>query len=154
MASADGEGGDELARINRALGRLDSHVRRMSDREPAVSVSSTAAAYRPWSRMDYVRRARSFHWSWSSRDPACGVVLCARFGWCQGGGKEGEANAETDAEGNTETNASGSSVKTRDISTMHCCCCGKELYLPWDEGLSADARMQRHLLGPTGRRLV
>lgn len=122
---------EELERINRALGRLDSHLRRMTDREPTGSLASTA--YRPWSRIDYVRRAQSFHWSWSSRDPACGVVLCARYGWCQRGGETGAEEV-----GDTNNISVG---RAREINAVHCCCCGEELYLPWDEELTVDTRI-------------
>lgn len=112
-------------KIERLLNRLtgdDRDERGLAGKEMVglltPSKTNDNRMFAPWSRSEYVRRVRSFHWSWANRPQPCDVVTCARYGWI------GEASLERDDED--------------DGGWIKCSTCEQRLYLAWDEDLASN----------------
>ncbi|PJF17515.1 hypothetical protein PSACC_02634 [Paramicrosporidium saccamoebae] len=95
-----------MDRLHLAFGELD---------RPQTKSKLANTGIQPWSQEQYVRRARSFHWSWASRQSPADVTTCARYGWCQ-----------PDAD--------------QEVNVLVCSACKASLYLPWDDTIVSDAK--------------
>lgn len=88
---------------------------------PFSEAQDGKVSHNPYSRLEYVKRLRSYHWTWTSRPSPCDIITCARFGWMQRIVTEGRED-------------------DKEINYVYCTACGAQLYLSWDCDMVPDAR--------------
>lgn len=109
--------------VLKSLAVLDSSFASEQD-VPFSEAQDGKALHNPYSRLEYVKRLRSYHWTWTSRPLPCDIITCARFGWMQRMQRMATEGREDDKE----------------INHVYCTACGAQLYLGWDYDMVPDAR--------------